>query len=252
MMRLLVLQHIEREGPQLFEEVAQSYGMEVNIIRLDNGDPLPIPDSQDLILIMGGPMGIKEVNNPNYVWLKSEVEFIKNALKSEFKIIGVCLGAQLLAHSAGGGVEPLLKTNSRKKLPEIGWGSLELQAQNKDKDFEKFFQSSFNVLHWHGDRILLPKMANLIASSRRCKEQFFSIGKFAYGLQFHIEVDEIIFSQWIAEDYEFIKLALGKNAKQILFDQQRKYSSTSLDKRLAFIREIFSKLGFTPRKISTS
>ena len=112
------------------------------------------------------------------------------------------LGAQLLASAAGGDVEILKSGSPPKALPEIGWSQIFIDKSNKD--FKALFEEPFHVLHWHGDRILLPNKAELIASSARCKEQFFRIGNFAYGLQFHIETTGRMINNWIKEDKDFV------------------------------------------------
>ncbi len=105
--RLLVLQHLEIEGPGLFEQFAKERDLKIEIIRLDNKNALPQTKKGDLILIMGGPMGVKDIGSGKYPWLKLERDFIKKELENERPIVGVCLGAQLLASAAGGDVEIL-------------------------------------------------------------------------------------------------------------------------------------------------
>ena len=123
--RLLVLQHLEIEGPGLFEQIDK------------------------------------------------ERDFIKKELENERPIIGVCLGAQLLASAAGGDVEILKYGSPPKALPEIGWSQIFINKSNKD--FKALFKDPFHVLHWHGDRILLPNKAVLIASSTRCRNSFLGL-----------------------------------------------------------------------------
>ena len=202
MKRLLVLQHLEIEGPGLFEQYAKERDLKIKIVRLDKKDNLPQTKEGDLILIMGGPMGVKDIGNERYPWLKLERNFIKRELKKKRPIIGVCLGAQLLASAAGGNVEILKYGFPPKELPEIGWSQIFINKSNND--FKELFEEPFHVLHWHGDRILLPNKAVVIASSDRCKEQFFRIGDFAYGLQFHIETTGAMIDKWIKEDKEFV------------------------------------------------
>ena len=98
------------------------------------------------------------------------------------------------------------------------------------------------MLHWHGDRILLPNKAVLIASSSRCKEQFFKIGKFAYGLQFHIETTEAMTNKWIKEDKEFIFKGLGSNGQEILKEENKKYIDKTFFKRKIFINKLYELL----------
>ena len=238
--RLLVLQHLEIEGPGLFEQFAKERDLKIKTIRLDNNNALPQTKKGDLILIMGGPMGVKDIGSNRYPWLKLERDFIKKELDNERPIIGVCLGAQLLASAAGGDVEIFKCGSPPKALPEIGWSQIFLDKSNKD--FKELIKEPFHVLHWHGDRILLPKKAELIASSARCKEQFFRIGDFAYGLQFHIESTGPMIDKWIKEDKEFIYKGLGSNGGQILREENKKYSDKSFLKRKLLINKLFELL----------
>ena len=238
--RLLVLQHLEIEGPGLFEQFAKERNLKIEVIRLDNKNALPQTKNGDLILIMGGPMGVKDIGSERYPWLKLEIDFIKKELENERPIIGVCLGAQLLANAAGGDVEILKCGSPPKALPEIGWSQIYIDKLNKD--FKALFEDPFHVLHWHGDRILLPNKAVLIAKSARCKEQFFKIGNFAYGLQFHIETTGGMIDKWIKEDKEFVFKGLGSNGQEILKEENKKYIDKTFFKRKLFINKLFELL----------
>ena len=238
--RLLVLQHLEIEGPGLFEHFAKERDLKIEIIRLDSKNVLPQTKKGDLILIMGGPMGVKDIGSERYPWLKLERNFIKRELENKIPIIGVCLGAQLLASAAGGDVEILKYGSPPKALPEIGWSQIFINKSNKD--FKELFEEPFHVLHWHGDRILLPNNAVLIASSGRCKEQFFRVGDFAYGLQFHIETTREMIDKWIKEDKEFVLKGLGSNGQEILRKENRKYSDKTILKRKLLIIKLFELL----------
>jgi len=238
--RLLVLQHLEIEGPGLFEQFAKEKDLKIEIIRLDKKNTLPQTKKGDLILIMGGPMGVKDIGSDRYPWLKLEKDFIKRELENNTPIIGICLGAQLLASAAGGDVEILKYGSPPKALPEIGWSPIIFNKSNKK--FKELFAKPFYVLHWHGDRILLPIKAELIASSARCKEQFFRIGDFAYGLQFHIETTGGMINKWIKEDKEFILKGLGLNGQEILKEENKKYIDKTFFKRKLLIRKLFELL----------
>ena len=240
MKRLIVLQHLEIEGPGLFEQFAKEKDFIIEIIRLDKEDNLPQTKKGDLILIMGGPMGVKDIGSERYPWLQLERDFIKRELENKRPIIGICLGAQLLASAAGGDVEILKYGSPPKALPEIGWSQIFIDKSNKD--FKALFEDPFHVLHWHGDRILLPNKAVLIASSARCKEQFFRIGNFAYGLQFHIETTGGMINKWIKEDKEFIIKGLGSNGQEILREENLKYSDKTFAKRKLLVRKLFELL----------
>ena len=99
-------------------------------------------------------------------------------------------------------------------------------------------------MHWHGDRILLPATAELIASSTRCEEQLFRIGSMAYGLQFHIEVENKMVNRWIEEDTKFIFSALGNNGKSILKKQQNEFGDKTLEARLEFIHTLIDLVSY--------
>ena len=160
------------------------------------------------------------------------------------------MGAQLLASAAGGDVEILKYGSPPKALPEIGWSQIFIDKSNKD--FKALFEDPFYVLHWHGDRILLPYEAVLIASSARCKEQFFRIGNFAYGLQFHIETTGRMINNWIKEDKEFVLRGLGLNGQEILKEENKKYIDKTFSKRKLLISKLFelldNKKGHNPVK----
>ena len=114
------MQHLEREGPGLFEQFARERDLKIKIFRLDKKDNLPQTKKGDLILIMGGPMGVKDIGNHRYPWLKLEKNFIKRELENKTPMIGICLGAQLLASAAGGDIE-ILKYGAPQKAFARNW-----------------------------------------------------------------------------------------------------------------------------------
>ena len=242
MTRLLVLQHLERERPGHFLKLAEERGFTVCTFRLDLGDSFPELMSGDVLLVLGGPMGIRDIGTSTYPWLIDEVAFIKEALSQGVGIIGVCLGAQLLAYAAGGDVELLLEEVSQQPLAEIGWDNIFLQSLDNNCKLTTLLDHSFPVLHWHGDRILLPNTAELIASSYRCKEQLFSISSLAYGIQFHVEIDDEMVNTWIIEDQKFISSALGTDGQSILKQQQKEFGLKTLESRLEFLNILFDLL----------
>ena len=130
MSRVIVLQHIDREGPGLFSKIAIEHQKDVIIFRLDLGESIPNLVDTDLLLVMGGPMGVEDLKNPNYPWLKKEVEILKFALENKIRVIGICLGAQLLAYAAGGAVEPLMFGYPKTKTLEVGWAPVNFHDLN--------------------------------------------------------------------------------------------------------------------------
>jgi len=242
MSRLLVLQHLERERAGLFVNIAEKRGFSVCTFRLDLGDSLPELMNGDLLLVLGGPMSIRDIGTSTYPWLIEEVGLIRKALNQGIGLIGVCLGAQLLAYAAGGDVERLQEEISHQPLAEIGWDNISPQLLENNCKLTKLLGYPFPVLHWHGDKILLPNTAELIASSCRCKEQLFRIGSLAYGLQFHVEIDNEMVNTWISEDQKFISSALGADGQSILKQQQKEFGIKTLVSRLEFLNILFDLL----------
>ena len=140
-----------------------------------------LPDVKDIdwLIIMGGPMSVND--EQVYPWLRIEKEFIAKAIVQGRIVLGICLGAQLIASALGARVYP-------NQDREIGWFPIEIVARKEQTIFAGFFPSSIEVFHWHGETFDLPFQAIQIARSEACKNQAFSIGERILGLQFHIEV----------------------------------------------------------------
>ncbi|MGW8194292.1 MAG: type 1 glutamine amidotransferase, partial [Desulforhopalus sp.] len=138
---------------------------------------LPAPDSFDLLIIMGGPMSVND--EERHPWLRMEKRFIRQVINLGTPVLGICLGAQLIASCKGEAVYP----NRRK---EIGWFPVQGITHREETIFS--FPSQFEVFHWHGETFDLPSAAILLASSEACINQAFQLGPSVIGLQFHLEV----------------------------------------------------------------
>ena len=235
MKTLHVLQHLEREGPGLFRGVAEEKGFVTKIYRIDLGDKLPIVKKNDLILILGGPMSLEDISSGKFPWLKDEVDFIKKSMKDDIGILGICLGAQLLAYASGGKIEKLLGGNPLKLMPEVGWSEI---LVNKESKYNQILKKPLYGLHWHSDRIILPANAELIASSKRCEEQLFQISDSCFGIQFHIEYENKMVEKWIKEDYQFINNALGPEGQKMLVKQNNLYGNETINQRILLINKL--------------
>tara|TARA_Y100001978_G_scaffold194227_1_gene201161 strand:- start:562 stop:1299 length:738 start_codon:yes stop_codon:yes gene_type:complete len=235
-MRILhILQHLEREGAGLFKRVAEEKGLLTKIYRIDLGDKLPRLKKNDLILILGGSMGLEDINSNKFPWMREEVNLIKESINENIGILGVCLGAQLLAYASGGKIEKLRGGRPLRILPEVGWSEI---LVNQDSKYFHIIKEPLFGLHWHSDRIILPPNADLIASSRRCKEQLFKIADSCFGIQFHIEYDNEMVTKWIEEDYKFINHALGAKGQVILKKQNDLYGKKTVNQRLLLINRL--------------
>lgn len=220
---LHALVHAEHEGPARIAEVALGLGLELRLYLVGHGEPVPaaIP-AGDLLLVMGGMMGVEDRDDPRYPFLTPEIALIKRCLTENTPIIGVCLGAQLLAHAAGGRVHPLEVGEPPVRLREVGWGAIHFLADATSEPVLAGLDSAEPVLMWHGDTFTLPPGAVLLGSTLACPNQLFRIGQRAWGLQFHVEITAEAIPQWVATDAAYVLGAGGPGLAQRILDDTKR------------------------------
>lgn len=175
-MRVHYLQHVPFEGLGSIAPWLKAAGYQVSATKLYESTMLPSQDKFDLLIIMGGPMSVNDEDR--FPWLRTEKQFIRHSIESGKAVLGICLGAQLIASALGESVFP----NRRK---EIGWFPVSGEMTAKESVFR--FPASMEVFHWHGETFDLPEGAQLLASSEACQNQAFQFGRAVIGLQFHLE-----------------------------------------------------------------
>ncbi|HXQ63174.1 MAG TPA: type 1 glutamine amidotransferase [Acidimicrobiales bacterium] len=179
----LVVQHVEPEGPYAIGDALDAAGVEIDLRRVFAGDRLPSDVSDhDGLVMMGGPMSA--AGDAGFATRRAELALLVDALDRGTPTLGVCLGAQLLALAGGGAV------SSGDAGPEIGWAPVDLTDSAGDDPLLGPLPPRLSVLHWHGDTFDPPPGAVLLATSTRYRGQAFRVGSRAWGLQFHLEVDE--------------------------------------------------------------
>jgi GMP synthase (glutamine-hydrolysing) len=184
----VAIQHVPFEGPGLIAEVAAQSGIDLRLCHPYRGDPLPAVDELAGLVVMGGPMGVFDTDGHPY--LVHEVELIAAIVRSGRPVLGVCLGAQLLAHALGA-------TVYHGEQTEIGFGSVSLtRAGREDPVLGGLGLETLPVMHWHQDSFDLPAGALWLARSELYPHQAFRVGERAYGLQFHLEVDRELAFAW--------------------------------------------------------
>lgn len=211
MPRAVCIVNVAHEGPGLLGDLLRARGFTVDLLEAWRGEPIPrLADSGDLLVVMGGPMGVADLGTPAYPWLLPVAELLRARQEARLPNVGVCLGCQLLAHAAGARVEPMRDADGRR-VREVGWGDVDLFADPCTDGLP----ARLEVLHWHGDVCALPRGAVLLASTPACRVQMFRLGR-SLGLQFHPEVDGPTAAQWAVEDAEFVVAANGEGGVEAL------------------------------------
>jgi len=211
-MRLHYLQHVPFEGLGSIEHWAVSSGVQISCTRLYAGDRLPDLADFDYLVVMGGPMNIYE--EAKYPWLAREKEFLQEAIATGKPILGICLGAQLLADVLGAQVY-------KNKEKEIGWFPVNI-AQEAPEEIRTLFPVGLRVMHWHGDTFDLPKGSVLLARSQACPHQGFMYENRVIGLQFHLETTKESLQNLIAHCAdEIIKAPFIQQPDEMQQDESR-------------------------------
>ena len=170
------MQHVPFEGLGTIESWLKINGCETTNTKLFEADEFPSLKDIDLLVIMGGPMSVNDEDK--YPWLIREKKIIYQAIKSDKSVLGICLGAQLIASAMGAKVY-------KNPVKEIGWFPV-CGIPASDKSVFSF-PGSLKVFHWHGETFDLPAGAKRLAESAVCKNQGFQLGKKVIALQFHLE-----------------------------------------------------------------
>lgn len=178
-MNVHYFQHVPFEGLGSIEQWMKAKSARISSTKFYEDTSLPKICDIDWLIIMGGPMSVND--EQTYPWLRAEKKFITDAIANGKIVLGICLGAQLIASALGAKVYP-------NRNREIGWFPIESLAQEKNTSLKNIFPSHMEVFHWHGETFDLPTNAVRFASSEGCDNQAFCIGECVFGLQFHLEV----------------------------------------------------------------
>ena len=187
--KILVFQHVPYEPLGTLDPLLKQAGFRIRYVNFGrNPDERPALDGYAALIILGGPMNAD--NTGAFPHLTTELELIQEALARDMSILGICLGAQLLAKALGG---KILAGAGR----EIGWHSVDVTQAGQDDPVLSTFGQQSEVFQWHDDVIELPPGTQHLAGSDNCPVQAFRHGEHAYGFQFHLEVDGALIERWL-------------------------------------------------------
>jgi GMP synthase (glutamine-hydrolysing) len=226
--RAIVLQQTPTEGPERLADLLVERGLELDVRHVYAGDVVPTEvDKGDVLVALGGPMGVGDVDDPGFSFLAAEIALMRQALARGRAVLGICLGSQLLAAAAGARVFPNTKrAPDGSPLParEVGWSPVDFLNVAREPALAGMRASEL-VFQWHGDTFDLPRGAAHLASTKVCRHQAFRLGWNAFGLQFHCEVLEATIPVWVREDAAYVREANGEGGgAQILADTARHFA----------------------------
>lgn len=221
-MKIHYIQHVPFENLGNIENWAKEQKHSLSATKVYENANFPDLNSFDLLIILGGPMNILE--EEKYSWLKQEKEFIKRAIDAKKTVLGICLGAQLIANILGANVY-------RNEHKEIGWFPVIFSKKGKNNILFDNIADEIEVFHWHGDTFDLPIGAEILASSKVCKNQAFIYQSRVIGLQFHLESspqsienlikncsDEIVNEQYIQTSTEMMNVGKAEKLESYLYN----------------------------------
>jgi GMP synthase-like glutamine amidotransferase len=211
MSNVVILQHVPHEGPGRIVPVFRDYGIRIDHRHLYKGDEVPSDlDEIRALIVLGGPMGVGDIGKPEYPFLAHELALLKRAVAADRSVLGICLGAQLLAHAAGAKVYPNVRPGPKPEdpatpVPELGWGPVSFPFPGGTEPMVMGMHDDMMVFHWHFDTFDLPKLPApsnappppappppsgnaLLSSSRQCKNQAFRFKNRLFGFQWHMEL----------------------------------------------------------------
>ncbi len=219
-MKVIAIQHTPKEPMGYIEEILEENGVNYEYVRVYETNEIPFSFATHII-IMGGPMGAYE--DGKYPFLKVEKDLIREALRDGIPVLGVCLGAQLIANALGGSVYPYKR--------EFGW--YEVERMEYDEVTEGL-PDRMVVFQWHNDTFELPMGSKLLYVGGAVRNQAFRIGK-AVGLQFHLEVTFDLLKEWLKDE------DLSEEEKERILKEGERYIQ-ELNRNCRVLVENFLKL----------
>lgn len=227
--KILVFQHVPFEPLGTLDPILRDAGFRIRYVNFGrHPEARPRLKGYAGLIVLGGPMNIDQVDEHPH--LDTEIELLQEAVAGGIQVLGICLGAQLLAAALGGSVGPA-------PVREIGWYDVRLTEAGRADPVLGGFSVPQPMFHWHRDTFTLPDGAVGLASSQLCPNQAFRYGEHAYGLQFHLEVEAALIERWLTLPFYAQELA----GNEIDPDQVRADTRRHIEMLQALSNNTFSR-----------
>ncbi len=229
--KILVFQHVPYEPLGTLDPLLREAGFRIRYVNFGrDASQRPTLDKYAALIVLGGPMNSDQIDTyPNLI---TEVEIIREACDRDMSVLGICLGAQLMAKALGGSV-------SRNAEPEIGWHAVELTEDGRADPVLAGFARRQRIFQWHEDGIALPRGVTRLAGSPLSRVQAFRHGEHAYGFQFHLEASASLIERWLTvPDNQRVLESAGSGA---CADRIRKQVPEHIERLEALSHETFSR-----------
>ncbi|MBA2681670.1 MAG: type 1 glutamine amidotransferase [Ktedonobacteraceae bacterium] len=212
MQKVLILQHMQENPMGFVGTILNEYAIDCDVIHVER-EVLPDPINYAAIIALGGDQHVYD--DEAYPYFRQEKVFIQRAIEHAIPFLGLCLGAQVLAAAVGGKVK-------RHTMTEVGFFDVQLTEAGEHDVLFTGLPGYQRVFHWHEDTFDLPSEAVLLATSENTENQAFRYGPSAYGLQYHIELDDSILNIWLHEPalQESMISTLGPEGYQALVHER--------------------------------
>lgn len=216
-------------------------GHEVKAVHLYRGEQLPDIKKCKGVLSLGGPMSAND--DHIFEWLNLEKQFLSQAIENNIPVIGICLGAQILASVLGAKIQTAIQ-------PEVGWFPIFLNNEGKADPILSAAGASPTVYHWHMESFSLPSKARSLASSKFCDHQAFKLGENIYGFQFHPEIDHHLVKDRFTRlgNAKRIEALSAQYGKEALIQIPEEHISLAVENESSSLRIAAALTSVFPRK----
>ncbi len=240
--RVLVVQHVPYEPLGALDALLKARKIRIRYVNFArHPDARPDLAGYDALIVLGGPMNVDEQDRHPH--LKTELDLLGAALRRGMPVLGICLGGQLLAHALGA-------TVGRNPTKELGWYDVRLTTSGLVDPALRLLGPQTPIFQWHGDTFAIPAGSERLAQSDLCPNQAFRFGERAYGLQFHLEVDQLLIERWLRLHARELASVRGGEAAHTIHQETAAWIEASQRRAQQVFGQLLHQFGWRPREVT--